>query len=107
MGVASQSVGGYDEDRRPVDLSEHVRNLLVLPVVSPDHPDPAARWHLCEHAEGAIATLVELVDALESKAASTSSAERPWAASFCRFHSIHLNRLSYIKIPRGHRSRQL
>ena len=65
MGVASQSVGGDDEDRRLVDLSEHVRNLLVLPVVSPDHPDPAARWHLCEHPEGAIATLVKLVDPVE------------------------------------------
>ena len=62
---ASQSVGGDDEDRRLVDLSEHVRNLLVLPVVSPDHPDPAARWHLCEHPEAAIATLVKLVDPLE------------------------------------------
>jgi len=81
MGVDSQSAGGDDEDRRLVDLSEHVRNLLVLPVVPPDHSDPAARWYLCEHAEGAIATLVELVDALESKAASTSSAERPWATS--------------------------
>ncbi len=70
-----------------------VRNLLILPVVSPTHPDPAAGWHLREHAEGAIATLVKLVDAFESKAASTSSAEKPWAAIFCRFHSIHLNRL--------------
>ncbi len=62
MGVDSRSVGGDDEDRRFLDLSERARNLLVLSVVSPDHPDPAARWHLCEHAEGAIATLVELVD---------------------------------------------
>ncbi len=53
MGVASQSVGGDDEDRRLVDLSEHVRNLLVLPVVSPDHPDPAAGWHLGKHPQGA------------------------------------------------------
>ena len=43
MGVDSQSVGGDDEDRRLLDLSEHVRHLLVVPVISPDHPDPAAR----------------------------------------------------------------
>src|SRR5271157_3382418 len=43
MGVDSQSVGGDDEDRRLLDLSEYVRHLLVVPVISPDHPDPAAR----------------------------------------------------------------
>src|SRR5271166_1756407 len=91
MGVASQSVGGDDEDRRLVDLSEHVRNLLVLPVVSPDHPDPAARWHLCEHPEGAIATLVKLVDPVEGGLDLLGG--EAVAAIFCGFPSIHLNRL--------------
>src|SRR5262245_35587453 len=33
---------------------------------------------------------------MRSKAASTSSAERLWAAIFCKFHSIHLNDLDGI-----------
>ena len=63
----NRSATATDFDRRPLllDLSEHVRHLLVVPVVSPGHPDPAAGWHLCEHAEGAIATLVELVDPVD------------------------------------------
>ena len=43
IGVDSRSVGDDNEDWRLLYLSEHVRHLLVLPIISPDHPDPAAR----------------------------------------------------------------
>ena len=61
----SPSVGGNNEDRRLVDVSEHVGNLFVLAVVPPDHPDLATRWHLGKHPERAVTAFIELVNAVE------------------------------------------
>jgi len=59
------SVGGDHEDRRFAQLTKDVRNLVVLSVIPPDHPDPAARWCLGEHLVGTVLPLLEADDTVE------------------------------------------
>ncbi len=85
-------------------LSEHIRYLLVFPVVSPDLPDPAARWHLCEHAERAIATVLELVDALEGGLDLLDG--EAVGGNLLQVPLDPLEPPHRLNIPRSHRARQ-
>jgi len=59
------SIGGDHEDRHFAQLAEDVRDLVVLAIIPPDHPDPAARRRLPEHLEGTIRAFLEAEDAVE------------------------------------------
>ena len=50
----SLSVSRDNEDGRFAQFSEDVRDLVILVVISPDHPDPAARRCRREHLEGTV-----------------------------------------------------
>jgi hypothetical protein len=59
------SIRGDHEDRHFAQFAKDVGNLVVLAIVPPDHPDPPARWRLCEHLVGAVLAFLEPEDAIK------------------------------------------
>src|SRR5205807_1328557 len=61
----SLSVRGDYEDGHVAQLAEDVGDLVLLPIIPPDHPDPAARRRRGEHLEGAVLALLKAEDLVE------------------------------------------
>jgi hypothetical protein len=61
----SFSIRGDDENRYIAQLTEHVGDFIVFPVVPPNNPDPAAGWRGGEHLEGGVLAFLKAEDTVE------------------------------------------